>query len=83
MKTIKHSSELLEAASEAKNREEWAFDDVKKILHQRGWKYTSDTPGSYWMWEKQLKDGRVLLCPLSMAISVEVNESGEEWPYGE
>ena len=54
-----------------------AFADAKllqhKYLEQHGWKYTCDTPGCYWLWERQLKDGRVLLCSESEAMTVTEN----------
>lgn len=35
-------------------------EEMQKYLRRTGWEYTCSTPGSYWMWEKEL-DGRVLL----------------------
>lgn len=41
----------------------------KEYLRQHGWHYTCQTPGSFWMWQKQLADGRILLVDQSHAIS--------------
>jgi hypothetical protein len=35
-----------------------ADDIVSKALRDSGWKHTSSTPGSRWMWQKEI-DGRV------------------------
>jgi hypothetical protein len=32
-----------------------------KLLADNGWKRTSRTPGSYWMWEKELVTGKLLV----------------------
>ncbi len=29
--------------------------EVARLLREAGWKYTCDTPGSYWMWEKEIE----------------------------
>jgi hypothetical protein len=34
---------------------------VDQMMKKRGWKYTCKTPGSIWLWEKTMSDGRVIL----------------------
>lgn len=33
----------------------------RDLLQSNGWRDTSRTPGSYWMWEKELAVGKVLV----------------------
>lgn len=40
-------------------------------LTAKGWKYTCKTPGSYWLWEKTLKDGRTVLVNIDMALAMQ------------
>lgn len=61
----------------------------KKILAARGWKETCNTPGSVWLWEKKLDDGRVILmtfdsawCNESTDIEVEAAEAMESEEEG-
>lgn len=46
----------------------------RRLLEVSGWKETSKTPGSYWLWEKTLDDGRTLLVTEKMALDCEENE---------
>lgn len=71
---------LLKAKAQADHVVERAYEPVAKILRARGWEYTSDSPGCYWLWQKKLKDGRTVLCTLETAVRFEIEESGEEWP---
>lgn len=41
----------------------------RKYLEQQGWKHTCNTPGSVWLWERQM-DGRMLLVDMSTAIDM-------------
>lgn len=43
---------------------------VEKALRASGWKHTCKTPGSVWMWEKEL-DGVVYRMPFGDASSVQ------------
>jgi hypothetical protein len=43
----------------------------KSILQMRGWKDTCKTPGSVWMWEKTIDDGRTLLVSFETAWCIE------------
>ena len=47
------------------------------FLRQQGWEYVCNTPGSYWMWQKQLPDGRLALVDQSTAIRFE--EHWADW----
>lgn len=47
----------------------------KEYLRSHGWGYTCQTPGSFWLWQKQLSDGRILLVNQKTAIHLE--SSGE------
>ena len=40
-------------------------------LRRHGWEYTCQTPGSMWLWQKKLPDGRVALVDESTAFSFE------------
>lgn len=42
------------------------------FLRRHGWKYTSRTPGCYWMWERLLTDGRTVLAGTEHAMSITV-----------
>jgi hypothetical protein len=56
-------------------------------LVERGWKQTCDTPGSLWVWTKQLGDGRIVLTSrlqaLAFAAAIEREQSAsgdlDEW----
>lgn len=39
------------------------------LLRAAGWKHTSQTPGSRWMWEKTMPDGRTLLVSQETALA--------------
>lgn len=48
-----------------------------QFLRRQGWEYVCNTPGSYWLWQKQLPDGRVALVDRETAISFE--EHWADW----
>lgn len=41
--------------------------DVDAFLRSRGWTHTSDTPGSIWLWTKEI-DGKTFLVDKDTAI---------------
>lgn len=41
------------------------------FLRERGWKHTCNTPGSFWLWEKMLPDGRMILAARGQAIDMQ------------
>lgn len=43
----------------------------KDYLRERGWDYTSNNPGSVWLWEKTDKRGRVYRCNLKTALHLQ------------
>ena len=68
---------LLEALQEIKEAHDDADYKTDKILYQRGWTHTSNTPGSYWLWQKELPDGRTVLVNRNMAVEFEKDLCGE------
>lgn len=44
---------------------------LREYLKCSGWRYTCETPGSFWLWEKVLPDGRVILVNQEMALSIQ------------
>lgn len=60
-----------------RQREElkWAEE---AYLRQHGWKNTCDTPGSYWLFEKALPDGRIVLVSRDLAVSMQ-SRSVAKW----
>ncbi len=52
-----------------------AVDNLERarnlFLVKAGWKYTCDTPGSIYLWQKQLPDGRVVLIQPKLAVRME------------
>lgn len=41
------------------------------MLRKKGWKQTCDVPGSLWLWERKLSDGRVALVNKVSAIAMQ------------
>jgi len=56
----------LREIAEAEERRE-ALEEA--YLVERGWKQTSETPGSLWVWTKQLNDGRIVLTSRLQALA--------------
>lgn len=57
----------------------------RMFLKSCGWTYTCRTPGSFWMYEKTIPDGRTVLVELDMALCMEeslspISESETEDP---
>jgi hypothetical protein len=51
------------------------------FLRKHGWKYTSDTPGCLWLWEKKTGD-RTILVATDVALSMQRHSHairGNEW----
>ena len=49
------------------------LEEVEKTyLEERGWQYTCKTPGSYWLWEKRLEDGRTVIAEKEFALRIEL-----------
>jgi len=49
----------------------------RRLLESHGWTYTCATPGSTWLYEKKISDGRTLLVNASTAIDVEMDLQGD------
>jgi hypothetical protein len=43
-----------------------------QFLVNRGWKYVCNTPGSFWLWEKEIK-GTIYRCPRDTATEIEIH----------
>lgn len=50
------------------------------ILRKKGWEYVCDVPGSLWLWQLKLKDGRVALVNKVSAISIQSWIDVYGWP---
>ena len=74
-------TELLTARAQAQTTVEDAYRECERIIVRRGWRHTCQTPGSVWLWTKKLKDGRIILCNLELAIDIEILETGEHWEH--
>ena len=48
-------------------------------LRQHGWKYTCDTPGSYWLWEKAAPGGQILLLDRDHAVEMQMRCVDRSW----
>ena len=55
------ASDFLDASFKVGSEYEQLNSRVDKMMEKRGWKYTCKTPGSIWLWEKTMPDGRVIL----------------------
>jgi hypothetical protein len=55
-----------------------AQDDLAEIeaayLKRYGWEYTCATPGSRWLWQRTMDDGRTLMAHADDAIEITRNE---------
>jgi hypothetical protein len=43
----------------------------ERFLKRRGWHPVCNVPGSFWVWQKELKDGRTALVPISLAVDMQ------------
>jgi hypothetical protein len=78
VKTPKPSkTPTLDSLVEFQERQERIISDQTNFLEKRGWKYTCNTPGSYWMFERKMTDGRTLLVERSFALTLEARLCGE------
>ena len=63
-------SHPIEHAVEIEQRRERLWFEIEAFLRSRGWKHTSKTPGSHWMWELE-HSGSVLLADTDAAVHIE------------
>lgn len=59
---------LLDGIEDAKDRVVYLQNSY---LRKRGWQYTCMTPGSRWMWVKQLPDGPTVLVFMEDAVAIQ------------
>jgi len=52
-------------------------------LRKAGWIYSCATPGSYWLWEKKLEDGRTILVDDSFAHTLQDHLDADREDYGD
>ncbi len=52
-----------------------------RYLRERGWVDSSNTPGAFWLWGKQLADGRYVMVSREMAVTmqqyIEIGDGGD------
>lgn len=53
--------------------------EVDAFLRGRGWKCSSSNPACMWLWEKKLKDERVILTGKDTALAFERHAQGSEF----
>lgn len=78
MKT-KSKTPFLDACASISYESECIQTRKSSLLARRGWKMTCDTPGALWLYEKQLPDGKTVLCGLDLAIEIEKTLCGEHY----
>ena len=49
---------------------------VDAFLRRAGWEHTSSTPGSYWMWQREI-NGQKLLVDKEHALSIQAHLEAE------
>jgi hypothetical protein len=65
------SREKLNEREELADRWEQLKCDERKYLERRGWTYTSQTPGCFWMFQRTLPDGRTVLMSQGEALQLD------------
>jgi hypothetical protein len=58
-------------ASHVRERQEELEHETDAMLRRSGWAHTCSTPGSYWLWERLLDDGRTILVDRALAVSIQ------------
>lgn len=61
----------IKCAMDARVQQEFLRFRIDAYLRGRGWIYTSDTPGNFWLWSRELDNGRTILVPRDTAISIQ------------
>ena len=70
----KTQAELLSDVEESRQR---ANFKRHLFLRTSGWIYTCKTPGCYWLWQKALPDGRVIMTSEDLAERMERHLMGD------
>jgi hypothetical protein len=65
------------SVAEAKWQGEQLSFRVDVFLRSRGWKHTSSTPGSYWLWGKTI-DGKTLWVDQAHALGIESSQEPDD-----
>jgi hypothetical protein len=73
-----HPTPTLDAFAVFRSLKEQLFELQRQFLEQRGWKYTSNNPGSYWLFVKEV-DGTRVGVAVDMAIEIERGLCGERY----
>ena len=63
--------------SEARWQEEQLGFRIDAFLAKRGWKHTSSTPGSFWMWHKTI-DGVPMYVNREHALGIERSQEPDD-----
>lgn len=53
-------------------------DFTRQWMRDSGWKTTSQTPGSYWMWEKEV-EGRLYLVDMETARRIQTHQDSKKY----
>lgn len=54
-------------------------EQAERVYLQRfGWTETCKTPGAYWLWQKELDDGRVVLVGREQAVNMTLRAFDED-----
>ena len=64
-------------SSKIERLRERANDLRDSWLRSRGWSHTSETPGCYWMWQREWK-GKTFLVDTTTAERIQATWDGEE-----
>jgi hypothetical protein len=62
-----------QALQEIEGKREEVERDGNNFLRRQGWEYSSDYPGSFWLWSKRLPGGRLVCVNQSTALNIEEN----------
>ncbi len=65
------ADDVQDVIDSVRSREEDIEIDTRRFLEKCGWKHTCNTPGSLWLYEKALPDGRVAIVGRSTALHIE------------
>ena len=60
----------IKSVDEARHEREMLEFKIDELLRRAGWKSVTDTPGCYWMWEREI-DGRRFVVDKEMALTLQ------------
>lgn len=71
---------------DVRNAREVLNFEVAALLRRKGWKHSSDNPACLWLFEKRLRDGRVVLVNADAALqfqdAIDAGLDDERGPEG-